>query len=285
MAAALAFARIDHLRFGVMREKSRFERLMLYPDPKGLVRRQVEKVIAAADRSALDAEQLYGKSVALQGFPALALLLYGDGAAKSVAADTQGQFRCTYAIAIARNIARIAGDVDQGWRDLGGYSALMLGPGPQNAAYLDATEVTLDIINSLLDGIEQIRDVRLAGPLGMVTADKAPTSAILEEAGLSLPYLAASIDGLAHFYRQGGLEERAKATDTLLAIEVTDELETASASARSVGVGIAEARNDPTQKRKLIAMGFPLRNARDLAIEMLGPATGLSLGFRSGDGD
>jgi predicted lipoprotein len=284
-SAALALARIDHLRFGALREKSRLERLVLYPDPKGLVRRQVEKALASADSELHSAETLYGKSIALQGFSALELLLYGTDAEKLIASDAAGRFRCDYARAIATNIARIAQDVDNDWRDPTGYAALMLTPGPENPAYLNAGEVTLEVIKSFLDGIVHVREVKLAAPLGMIAPDKAPTMGLFERSGLTLRYLAANLEGLVHLYRKGGLQSLGMAADSVLAVEVEKEIEAARQAANSVRMPIAEARQKPSEKRKLVAMGFPLRNAHGLAIEVLGAATGLSLGFRAGDGD
>lgn len=283
--AALAFARIQHLRFGALREQSRFERLLLYPDPKGLVRRQVEKVLAAGDQGLVSADALYGKSVALQGFSALELLLYGEASKQTLGVDALGRLRCGYARAIGANIARIAADIDKSWQDRNGYSALMLSPGADNAAYLEPKEVTLEIIKSFLDGLEHARDAELAAPLGVRVQDQAPTTGILELSGLSIAFLAADLDGLLHLYRAGGLQALAGADDKLLAEEAATEIETAIASAKSVTRPLAELRSDADEKRKLIAMGFPLRNAYDLAFDMLAAATGLSLGFKAGDGD
>ncbi len=283
--AALAFANIQHLRFGPLRDQSRLERLLLYPDPKGLVRRQVEKALAAADQTLLSADMLYGKSVALQGFPALEFLLYGATADATFIGEDQGRLRCGYAQAIAANIARIAGDLDKAWQDPEGYSALMLTPGPENLAYLEPKEITLEIINVLLDGLEHARDVELAAPIGMRVQGQAATSGVLETAGLSLPYLVADLGGLLHLYREGGLQALAARGDKLLAHEAAGEIETAIRSAESVTVTLAEARSMPAEKRKLIAMGFPLRNAHDLVIDLLAASTGLSLGFKAGDGD
>jgi hypothetical protein len=283
--AALSFARLQHLRFGPLHEKSRSERLLLYPDPKGLVRRQVEKAFAAADQTLLSADRLYGKSVALQGFSALELLLFGDAAQQTTSTGDQGRLRCGYARAIAANIARIAAEFDKAWQDPRGYSALMLVPGAENPAYLEPKEVTLDIIKAFLDGLERARDLELAAPLGLRVQGQAPTSGVLETSGLSLPYLTAGLEGLLQLYREGGLQALAASNDNLLAAEVGREIESAIQSAKAVTVTLAEARTEPTEKRKLIAMGFPLRNAADLARDTLAAATGLSLGFRAGDGD
>jgi predicted lipoprotein len=249
------------------------------------VRRQVEKALAAGDQGLLSSATLFGKSVALQGFSALELLLYGGDAQKTLASDAVGRLRCGYAQAIAGNIARIAADIDTAWRDEKGYSALMLSPGAENPAYLEAEEVTLEIVKSFLEGIEHVRDVEVAGPLGLVAHDKAPTTAVFETSGLTLSFIAANINGLIDLYRTGGIQAIATKSDDLLAAEVVDELATAGKAAGTLGASFAEVRKSASARRQLIAMGFPLRNARDTAFELVQSATGLSLGFRAGDGD
>jgi predicted lipoprotein len=283
--AALAYARIDAIRFGPNRQANRQERLMLYPDPKGLVRRQVETAIGARDAGLLDPATLYGKSVALQGFPALELLLYGEAADALAGPEDAARFRCGYAQAISTNIARIAADMARDWADPTGYSGLMLGPAADNPAYLDEEEVTLEIAQTFINGLETVRDVRLAAPAGLRAHDKAPTPALLERSGLSLPYLGANIAGLLALWRDGRLEQRAALHDRPIAEQVGLELERVQQLLANVSGGMAEARQNGPARQGLIALGFPLRNARLLAADLLAEATQLSVGFNAGDGD
>ncbi|MEZ5774803.1 MAG: imelysin family protein [Hyphomicrobiaceae bacterium] len=280
-SAALAYAPLDIVRFGPSHEAARPERLLLYPDPKGLVRRQVEKELAARAPSVLDAASLHGKSVALQGLPALEILLF---AAPAGLPAEETQFRCGFAAAIAANIRRIAGDLDRDWRDESGFARLMRTPSADNPAYLDANEVTLGIAQTFVNGIEQIRDSRLAGPIGLRAVDKAPTPGILETAGLTLPYIVAGLEGLGALYGDGGIEKRVTTADHGIARLIGEEIETAAAAVRRAGTDLDAARKGEG-RRAIIAAGFPLRNAQQLAAELITQAAGVTVGFNAGDGD
>jgi predicted lipoprotein len=94
--AALSWARAEHLSFGPIADDKRKERLLFWPDPKGITRKQVSAIIETADETAFDS-RLAGKSVAVQGFTALDIVLFGDGSQAFEAAAAQGSPRCRYA--------------------------------------------------------------------------------------------------------------------------------------------------------------------------------------------
>lgn len=283
--AALAYARLEPLRFGPTRQANRQERLLFYPDPKGLARRQVGRLIASEDPAALEAASLYGKSVAVQGFTALELLLTDpptDGL--GLGADDTG-YRCRYAAAVGANIAAIAAAIDAEWSDPAGYSKLMLEPGIDNPAYLEPSEVTLEIAKAFLEGLESVRDVRLLAPLGLREVGKPPTPGLLEPSGLALRYLGAGLEGLRDLYEQAGLADRAAVSDKAMAKVVSTEIGTALRSLAGVAVDLGEARTREKPRKALVMMAFPLKNAAAQAADLLASAAGLSLGFNAGDGD
>ena len=82
-ATVAAWSKVEILRFGPVTEDHRYERLFYWPDPKGIGLRQVQEALAKQDESVTLPDELAGKSVALQGLPALEYLLYGDGAEAS----------------------------------------------------------------------------------------------------------------------------------------------------------------------------------------------------------
>src|SRR6185312_7981565 len=101
-----------------------------WPDPKGLGLKQIQDILAKRDASVTEPDQLAGKSVALQGLPALEYLLYGDGSESLTEGnrvvdgqeplpqlDSAGDFRCSFALSIATNLERIARSVVEGWRE------------------------------------------------------------------------------------------------------------------------------------------------------------------------
>src|SRR5262245_35011785 len=104
-AAVAAWSKVEILRFGPIAQDNRYESLFFWPDPKGLGDRQIRDAIAKRDESVTKPEALSGKSVALQGFPALEYLLYGDGAETLAAPSEASAFRCAFARAVATNSA------------------------------------------------------------------------------------------------------------------------------------------------------------------------------------
>lgn len=284
-AAAVAYADIEFLRIGPTRDQNRQERLLLYPDPRGLVRRQVEKVFADQPQDVTDAKQLAGKSVALQGFSALEFVLFDDAAASLGAADGSGAFRCAYARAITGNIASIAGAISGEWARDDGFVKLMREPSQDNPAYMNGGEVTLEIVGALVNALEQVRDNRIAAPMGLRELGKAETAPIFALSKFTLPYLAANIDGLIDLYVDGGLERRLAEEDDAIAKLIASEMRTSRDLIASIKAPFDVALETDAMRRKLVSVGFPMKNARALTATLAAQATGLSIGFNAGDGD
>ncbi|RYE88254.1 MAG: peptidase M75, Imelysin, partial [Hyphomicrobiales bacterium] len=76
----LAYSRVEFLRFGPLTEDSRAERMLFWPDRKGIALRQVQAMLAKHDETATRLAELRGKSIAVQGLGALEYVLFGDGA-------------------------------------------------------------------------------------------------------------------------------------------------------------------------------------------------------------
>jgi hypothetical protein len=116
--------------------------------------------------------------------------------------------------------------------------------------------------------------------------------AVLDKSRLSLTLVKANIDGLLELYELGGMHraiappDRPNGRDGIAAKArlVASEL----VSARDVVAALVKApspfEHAPTSRR-LTSVGFPLKNARELAHEVLTVTANLTLGFNSSDGD
>ncbi|TEA79543.1 imelysin family protein [Allopusillimonas ginsengisoli] len=147
-ALVRAWAGIEFLRFGPLIEDNRFERIFFWPDPRGIMLRQIQALLAqtatvSPDPSAtgastahharnqdssgvgatagLDAQTLATHSVAVQGLPALEYMLYRDKGLLKADAPQEPSFaaNCAYALAIAGNLSNIGKDIAMAWRDQG----------------------------------------------------------------------------------------------------------------------------------------------------------------------
>ena len=281
----LSWSRIEHIRFGPVMEERRHARMLYWPDRKGLGRRQVLKALKQSDASVLDPAKLEAKSVALQGLGALEMLLYGKGAGDFAKPGAARQFRCGYVRAIAANLVSIAKDLKSEWQDGQLHPTIFLTPGPNNPSYLDDREVTLEIAKAFLVGLERLRDVKIAGPLGLRPKTAVRTRAAFDGSMLSTQAIAANLEGLNSLYEKSGMFERIEAHEPGMGKSILTELNQALTHLKSVSVPMSKVPVNRDAEDRFLAVGFPLKNARNQATRTLAEAAGLSLGFNALDGD
>lgn len=279
---ALAWAGIEHLQFGPVMAERRHARMLYWPDRKGIGRKQVARAIRKRDPSVTDPTSLARKSVALQGLGAVEQLIHGSGAAGFDAPGAARAHRCGYLTAAAANLAGIAGNILSGWTSPSGFRKTLLEPGPGNAVYIDASEVTLEIVKSFVLGLERVRDARIAGPLGLDRSRGRPAFMLSR---LSTRAITANIEGLRHAYATGGLMDAITEPAAGIERSILFDLDQALGHLRAVDLPISEAADDPDAEDRLIAAGYPLKNARQQFIAVLSQAAGISLGLNTTDGD
>lgn len=290
--AALSWARVEHLRFGPIADEKRNERLVFWPDPKGIARKQVAGILETADETAFDV-RLAGKSVAVQGFTALDIVLFGDGSQQLEAASAKGSPRCRYAQSLTANIASISKAASDGWAEGSAYEKLWLQPGDGNTTYLSAKETAQALLESYVNGTELVRDQRLKGQLGMQKVGAKALEPMLPNSGLAVAYLKANIEGLRSLLSDGGFVARQsdppvtdpdKQVMTVLGT-IRDELTRAIDEAAAAEKLSATPFADDAAREKLIAMGFPLKNAYATGGQTIAEQASITLGFSALDGD
>jgi uncharacterized protein len=290
--AALSWARIEHIGFGPISDEKRHDRLLFWPDPKGIARRQVAAIIDSADETAFDA-RIAGKSVAVQGFTALDIVLFGPGSADLETPAAKGSPRCRYSVSLTRNIASIATAASAGWAASGEFEHVWLQPGAGNSVYLSAKETTQALLQTYVTGLELLRDQRLKGQLGMQRTVSKAIEPMLPNSGLAVPFLQANIEGLKSLLSDGGFI--ARQTDPLITDpekqvmtvlgSIRDELTRAADAARTAGKLSATPFKDEAARQKLISMGFPLKNAYATGGQAIADQASITMGFSALDGD
>jgi predicted lipoprotein len=73
----------------------------------------VREALTKRDQSVTEAASLAGKSVALQGLPALEYLLHGDGATTLTKSSDEAQFSCRFSRRQAGDRAGAYGDANR----------------------------------------------------------------------------------------------------------------------------------------------------------------------------
>ncbi len=285
--ALIAWGRIEHVRFGPIAEQNRYDAMIFWPDPRGIARRQIARVLAQQDADALLPQVLAGKSVAIQGFSALDVVLFGSGSEIIARPETAGRFRCGYARALAANIETVARETLAGWSDPAGFARLWLNPVAGNPAFLNAKETTHVLVQAYLTGLKQVRNVRIGGPLGLKGRGARSLEPVVPNSNLALDLVIANVEGLRALLIESGISEAAPQGAPARSVmqSVATDLELAIPRLRQiVGLG-ANPFQDGAARGQFIALGFPLKNAHDATVSAMSEAAGLSIGFNSLDGD
>lgn len=285
--ALIAWGRIEHIRFGPIAEQNRQDALIFWPDARGIARRQIARLLAQQEADALSSAALAGKSVAVQGFSALDVVLFGPAAEAMAGATPAARYRCGYARALAANIETIARETLKGWTDAAGFAALWLNPAAGNPAFLTAKETTHALVQAYLTGLRQARNVRLGGPLGLKKGGVRALEPVMANSNQAMGLLIANVEGLRALLIESGLSEAPAQGAPAHSImqSVVTELDLAVARLRQIAGQANSPFADNAARGQLIALGFPLKNAHDVVFAAMSEAAGLSMGFNSLDGD
>ncbi len=282
-----AWMAIQHVRFGPVMREDRYYRLEYWPDKHGQGGRQLRKLFASGDLSAMTPETLADKSVALQGFPALERILYGKNAeSRLTSGDETAAGLCRFATAITGNLKAMAAATETEWRD---------GPAAQaNDMDAETVDQTLkDFFQAFTDELQFIRLSKLGEPLGETPGQANPRAAEAWRSGLSLPAIQANLAGL-HETFSGNEEAGSKGLGAALNRDEADG-DYRRSVARGLLYGIDFIDDHPDlltaglkseEGRKSIAfLMLHLDGVRERAAGTLGGALGVDLGFNAMDGD
>jgi len=284
-ATVSAWSVVEPIRFGPVAQEHRLERIFYWPDPKGLGTRQIREVLAKQDKSVTEPAGLVGKSVALQGLPALEYLLYGDGAATLDKGGSEGTFRCRFAEAIAGNLAGMGKEIVDGWQDGAPYTTSYLEPGPANPAYHTPKEVTLELFKTFTAGIEWVRDQKLAKTLGPKPEQARPQLAPFWRSGQSFANMAGNLAGVRDLFAKGGFAQVVHQQSAGVENSVVFDLDHAIEVLRGMDKPIADAVRSEELRGKLEALRVSLKAASTTAGDMISRGADLSFGFNAMDGD
>jgi predicted lipoprotein len=263
------WAGVDFINFGPISRDTRFDRFAFWPDPHGTGDRQLRQFLARPDPAILAPGALRKQSAAIQGLPALEILLYSG---------TKSPIACGLAKAIAANLQEIAASAAGEWKGDKGWRALMLSPGPDNPVYTDANQSLTDILRALLLGLEVLRDQRIQPARGpMPDAAKASRA----------PYWRASAAALQRYAEAAGLTQLVASGDTARALNTASEFEfrNLAGALGAVSPPLDKALVDPQPRGKLGYALLVLQSLRAIYQTQLPGAAGISPGFNALDGD
>ena len=277
-----AWSKVEIIRFGPAIQDHRFERLFFWPDPKGLGLRQIQEALTKHDATVTNPDQLAGKSVALQGLPALEYLLYGeDGDLRT----EDRAFRCSFGLAVATNIDRIAKQVVEGWDEGSAFEKVFLNPAADDSYYHAPKEVTLDLFKTFSTGIELVRDQKLGKPLGASPAEAKPKLAAFWRSGLTFDNAAGNLEGVEAIFAQGGFAQVVDSDSPGVENSILFDIDHAITVLRGIDQPTAEVVKNEDLRAKIEALRVGLKSAAQTAGDIISRAAGLAFGFNAMDGD
>ncbi|MBP2300967.1 imelysin family protein [Azospirillum picis] len=288
IAVTDAWAAVQHLRPGPLTMNLRADRISFWPERPGVVQRQIGQILRDHDPKLLQPEALARQSAAVQGLTVLERLLFDDAVTvDSFAGSDAKLYRAKLAAAAARNIAHIATEARDGWKELEGPLAAgretVLGPTP--------TEAVNTLFSSAITAMQVIVDQKLMAPLGTSIEDAKPLVVEALRSRRGLPNIAQNLKGLRALLmgEHGGpgfISLLPESEDGATAKQAIDESFAAAIGAIEAVPGpLDKAVSDPAARKKTESA---LRLIKAARVEMLGtlaPLLDITLGFNELDGD
>jgi hypothetical protein len=292
-AAMDAWMPLQHVHTGPAALQTRIDRIYFWPERKNAVAKQLAALLQSGDAAALAPDRIATASVAVQGFPALQLLLYDgdDPAHLFLSGDSAAAFRCAYGTAVAHNLKTIAAQIVEGWTAaLGAMAATPARSGSEYGLPASPKETAQQMFTDLLTLFQLVGDLKLALPLGLSLDNPKPKLAENWRSGRSLRNVELNLESARAMYGKdrtsgfrslmpaggdgGGLDE-----------EIVEAFAEASSSLAAIPMPLDAAVADSSGRPEVEALLADVRHVRDLVGQKLPAAIGLSVGFNGLDGD
>ena len=142
------------------------------------------------------------------------------------------------------------------------------------------------MINTLVHGLEMVRDVRINGFLGETPDNDKPRQALFWRSGKTVDMLLGDLDSLERLFTASGLERALPADGKWIASSIAFEFANARRALEPLSdVPIADALKNPDMRGKLAYARLVTSSLSDIVGRHLTGALGLTAGFSSLDGD
>mgnify|MGYP002713153070 CR=1 FL=1 len=279
-----AYSRSEFALIGPITEDNRAERLLFWPDTRGIGRKQVERIIRTRDESATSVATLATKSVATQGLGALEYVLFGTGADDMTQPD-HATHRCAYGLAITKLIAKVTSEIDADWQNQSGSVARLLHPAESNLDYRIWLDSGQAVINILAHGLEAVHDTRILPLVGTGANDINPRLALWWRSGMTLEALSANLEGLSQLVAVAGFEQGLPEDQRWLAGSIMLEFDNAGRILDQMDGQLEDILADSSGRERLRYLQTSIRALQREASSDLARALGVSVGLSALDGD
>ncbi|WP_410216224.1 imelysin family protein [Paracoccus sp. (in: a-proteobacteria)] len=255
---------LQPIRVGPIEEDGRGLAIAFWPDPKGLGLK-AQRALLEGDPARLEPQAFAQQSVAARGLTGLERLLFPQ--------EPWPGETCSLIRATSADLARLAAELRDGWHD--DFGPLLLSAGePGNPRFLTQTEARQVMFTQVITALEYLKDQRLGRPMGSFDRP-APERAEARASGRSLRNVTLSLGAIRDMVAT--LSD--KAPDTLAALDRAIELAQALPDPVLAGV------STPQGRLRIEILQQAVDAARQTALDELGPALGVTVGFNAMDGD
>ena len=277
-----AWQHISHVQFGPVQFLMRNYAIQYWPDRKGIGRRQLQAALQLPADTPYDDEFFHQASISIKGLPALEQLLYREDALSAL----QGPGRdCQLTQAIANNVAQMTQGIYQDWQQ--GYEQMLTASSDadDDEAVSDIPELSVDLMKSLVEPIELIRDTKLRAVMGRGPEASYPHRAENWMSGRSLANIRANIEAAQRLYLgdEAGLDNLLRqAGQAPLADQISRQFEQIRHQLEPLGDSLSVALEQHYATLGELTDALKALNT-SLNDAML--ALNVQLGFNSRDGD
>jgi len=273
-----AWQAVQHIQFGPIENMMRNFSMQFWPDRKNLIGKQLGLLLQQQDPETLSIDYLYKASIGVKGLPALERLLFSG-----TLADFDNQsYHCQLTRTIADYIAENSQATLTEWRD--GYRQSIATAGSEESYYDSQEEVAVDMMKSLVEPVEAIRDQKI---LRSITEKVRPRRLESWRSQRSLRNIQINIASLRAFYSGTShsldklLIEQGRAAQ---AESISNLFSSIEQQLQTVPSPLVTSLKQPGTIKQLQQLSNTLQQLNgELSAEMI--PLGIQLGFNSRDGD
>ncbi|KAF0224522.1 MAG: putative periplasmic [Rhodospirillaceae bacterium] len=286
-AAMDSWQKVQWIGYGPVEAFHRGQRVQFWPDKKNAGDRQMLALLKERNAEALEGNRIAFASVAIQGLPALEMLLFDTNqSAKLVeASDDDATLRCRLAQGIAANLTRIGGELVHDWSKPDGFATVLKSAGTGVNPYADARQAASQMFNALHAQLSAMAEIKLAYPLAASASEARPSRAESWRSRRSLRNVVLNLDSLRETFAIGfapalRADGKGAAADRFLAA-----LTEAQTAAGKLSAPMEEAMSETEGWTRLNGLKAKIKNAAQVLETEVAAALDLQVGFNGLDGD
>lgn len=280
--AMAAWQRAQMVQAGPAFEGDTISRLAFWPDKHGTAGRQVAQALQAEDAGLLDPAVLAGRSVGLQGLPAIERLLGETG--------PHAGYACKLAATAATVMAGRVAATASAWAGFADSVLAAAEPDRDDAGtFFGAYDPAALFLKGTGQALGLVAQQKLRGPLGADLAGARPKQAESWRSEQSLAWVALNLataermlcgrDGFADLAAAAGGD------GPVAGAAVCAAMAAATADLRQIEGPLEGAITDPAQRPRVEALATNVEAVARLVTTKLAPSVGITLGVNALDGD